>query len=277
MQPFRLFHLALGIVHLATSVLQFSIPTKYRAIVTAWSMYGPQKAYINDTVINGTISFIDNNNNTLISGNSSSSSISPVYYTHSVTVVNSDLNLVYFCAVFLLLAALDHFWTVFVKYEAYADTIKFDKHSVPRTSRWVEYSISAALMNVLIASMSGVQDVMMLIVVACLTAVMMTAGYMCEDGSNSVYPVFIGWSTFTLIWSIIFESFSGFADKAPDFVKAIMATLFVCEFLFGVVPVWTHRNIAQREYAYACLSLISKQLLAWITFAGLVNRDRDAV
>ena len=64
------------------------------------------------------------------------------------TEVLFDVQLGPLIAVFLFLAALDHFLVATVRYEWYVENLK--KHI--NYARWIEYSFSASLMIVIIAS-----------------------------------------------------------------------------------------------------------------------------
>lgn len=241
MQKTTLFfwiHLVLGLVHLATGIVQFCVPTSFRATVTI----GSRLTFDGDAVW---------------------------------TLVSDNVNPAYLSGLFLLLAAADHVYTA-ATVRSYLLTVET---GAPVPQRWMEYSVSASLMNVLIAMLCNVQDLVTLMTVAVLTALMMTAGYVDEDvRSLTRYTTLVGWVCFVWIWTIIFCQFSSTATDAPAFVWAVVFVLFVLEALFGVVSALSSGYHGQskydnRELAYAALSLFAKQSLAWIAFGGLLHRD----
>lgn len=77
-------------------------------------------------------------------------------------------------------------------------------------------------------------------------------------------------------WSIIACHFfrSTIEGDPPTFVWSIIFFLFILDFVFAVVQFLQFtrdkvmKGFLRAEFAYIMLSIVSKQLLAWINFGG---------
>ena len=182
-------------------------------------------------------------------------------------------------AAFLLLAAVDHLTLSFGRPR------RWYERNVARginPARWWEYSLSASLMVVLIAMLSGVSELVALIALFGANAAMILFGLVQEqvnlgreqvDWRPFVYGCVIGavpWIAITA--QLIVSSAEG--EGAPDFVYAIFVTLFL---LFNSFAVnmwlqyrgrgrWADPVFAERVYLF--LSLAAKSALAWQVYAG---------
>jgi hypothetical protein len=148
--------------------------------------------------------------------------------------------------------------------------------------RWVEYSLSASLMIVLIAQLTGISDIAALIALFGVNASMIFFGWLQEKYQQ---PGDGGWLPFTfgcfagivpwvaiVIYVIAPGSTSG--AEPPGFVYGIIVSLFVFFNIFAVnqwlqyKPVGRWRDYLVGERAYITLSLVAKSALAWQIFAG---------
>jgi len=187
----------------------------------------------------------------------------------------------YFSGAFLLLVAIDHFvvGTVFRKtYEHYLARGQ-------NPFRWIEYSISASVMHVQIALLSGVMDLHLLIAIFLLTATTMVFGHYQEvlsqydqgaSGKKSLFSFWIGFIPHIGNWGIIMSYFfqGVMTGDPPAFVWAIIFILFILDATFAVnqwlqqkgIGKW--KNYLYGEYVFIVLSFTAKQLLAWVNYGG---------
>lgn len=185
-----------------------------------------------------------------------------------------------FSGVFLALAALDHGLIIFFWEDVYTKMIE---SYATRTVwfRWIEYSVSASVMNMQILLLCKCSNISFLMLIALLTIVMNVTGGLAEHKSDRwLRYMVVGWLCFVAIWAIIFTFFgNNGGSSAPSFVIAIVAVLFVLESSFGIVHLAAGMTVDSlngayaREYAYAVLSLASKLSLALITYYGTKARS----
>lgn len=193
-----------------------------------------------------------------------------------------DLRFGYWVAAFFFLSSLFHFIIGTGYYRTYARNLT--QHI--NKARWIEYSLSASLMIVLIGALSGIYDASTLLLMFGLTAVMNLCGLVMERQNRDNDQV--DWTSFwvgslagILPWAAIFIYFLGAASEAnnaiPTFVYWIYVSIFAF-FMSFAVNMWLQykrvgpwRNYLYGEGAYILLSLIAKSLLAWQIFAGTLR------
>ncbi len=190
----------------------------------------------------------------------------------------------YAVAFFLLLAAVDHLLMaapgVWEWYRSnLADRINY--------ARWTEYSISASVMIVLIAMVTGVSDVGAVIAIFGVNASMILLGLLREmmnhrrgeDEPANWLPFIFGSIAGIVPWIVVAIQVAGAEDKAtgegiPTFVYGIIVSLFVLFNSFAINMVLQYAKVGRwRDYifgekAYIVLSLTAKTLLAWQVFAN---------
>lgn len=159
--------------------------------------------------------------------------------------------------------------------------------------RWQEYSITASLMTWVVLAVSGVTNVMTLVVVGVVcNVVLQIFGHMMEiynppeRKSISWWPTYSGWLLFMGQWIVIFAYFfAGVTSprplgvaSVPWFVYTIVIGLFFQFSLFGAVQLahfygWPRfmRDYYYVEVAYGVLSLVSKLWLNWTLLAGTIQ------
>jgi hypothetical protein len=174
--------------------------------------------------------------------------------------------------------------------------------------RWLEYSLSASVMLVIVAALCGLASLYDMLWVSANTFAVMWFGYAVETARNQRSQVIFyvaACVTHTLVWVPIVIAFELGTNKsdAPPEVKAIvycMVALFSC---FGVVPFFQFRlwevfrrqgngyavldkdeqmnaqntRNRQAEYTYIALSLAAKLVLTWLVYAGVFMRDRFGI
>jgi hypothetical protein len=178
-------------------------------------------------------------------------------------------------ALFLGLAALDHLLTATALRRRYDDDLRAGINRF----RWVEYSVSATLMIVLIALYTGIDGISALIGIAGANVAMILFGWLQESGNPpgrptvTMKPFWFGCVAGAAPWVAIGYNLLA-AEEVPGFVVGIFVSLFLFFNSFAVnqwlqyrqVGPW--RSYAFGEKAYLVLSLVAKSALAWQIFAG---------
>jgi hypothetical protein len=145
-------------------------------------------------------------------------------------------------------------------------------------ARWIEYSLSASVMIVLIAMLTGIGDVAALVALFGVNASMIFFGlvqeHTAEPGEGSLLPFWLGCIAGAVPWiaiGIYFVS-PGSTANPPGFVYGIFISLFIFFNVFAL-NMWLQyrrigpwRNYLFGEGAYVLLSLTAKSALAWQVF-----------
>ena len=148
--------------------------------------------------------------------------------------------------------------------------------------RWVEYSISASIMIVLIAQIVGISDVAALLAIFGTNVSMILFGWLQEryeePGSGGWLPFTFGCVAGIVPWVAImiylFTAGSPNPVEPPGFVYGIFVSLFILFNIFALNQWLQYRRLGRwsdylvGERAYITLSLVAKSLLAWQVFAG---------
>lgn len=168
-------------------------------------------------------------------------------------------------AAFLLLAAVDHLLTATVLRRTYDD----DLRAGISPSRWVEYSVSATLMVILIALHTGTSGISALIGIAGANVAMILFGWQQESANPpgrstvTMKPLWFGCVAGAAPWVAIAYNVVA-AEQVPGFMMGVFVTLFVFFTSFALnqwlryrqVGPW--RSYAFGEKAYLVLSLVAK-------------------
>lgn len=149
------------------------------------------------------------------------------------------------------------------------------------TARWIEYSVSASIMIVLIAQLTGIWDLAALGAIFGVNTSMILFGLVMERRED---PETADWTPFwsgtfagLVPWAILGYYILAAGDGVPRFVYVIYLVQFVLFFSFAVNMWLQYRQIGRwrdylhGEYAYTILSLIAKSLLAWLVFANVLR------
>ncbi|MGZ8178997.1 heliorhodopsin HeR [Williamsia sp. SKLECPSW1] len=179
-------------------------------------------------------------------------------------------------AVFLALAAIDHLVTATVGRRLYEADLR---RGINRF-RWIEYSVSASIMIVLIAFYFGVTNIDAVIAVFGANVAMIFFGWLQERENppgrehTTMLPFWFGTVAGVVPWIVIVVNFVGAGSGVPGFVVGIFVSLLVFFSTFAVNQWLQYRQIGPwRSYAfgektYLVLSLVAKSLLAWQIFGG---------
>jgi len=184
-------------------------------------------------------------------------------------------------AVFALLSAGAHLAVAIPGWRWYTASLRRGTNP----ARWIEYSLSASLMIVLIAMLVGIYDIAALIALAGVNAAMILFGWAMEvhnrdrrelGGGNAT----VSWHAFAfgcvagaVPWIAIGVYLIG-APDVPGFVYGIFASLFVFFNVFAINMVLEYRRVGPwrrvlfSERAYILLSLTAKLALTWQVFSG---------
>ena len=177
-------------------------------------------------------------------------------------------------AVFLGLAAVDHLLTGTVARGRYERDLQRGLNRF----RWVEYSFSATLMVLLVATYSGITGISALIGIAGANVAMVLFGWLQElmppgRATTTMLPFWMGSLVGLTPWVAISANLAG-SDTVPGFVYGIFVSLFVFFASFAVNQWLQFRRIGRwadpafAERGYLVLSLAAKSALAWQVFAG---------
>jgi hypothetical protein len=194
-----------------------------------------------------------------------------------------DIRLGPLVASFLFMSALAHFLIGSVVYKKY---VKGLKHGINRF-RWYEYMISASVMIIAIAMLTGIYDMGTLILIFFMNAGMIVFGLLMEEWNLEKKkvdwkPFIIGCIAGAVPWVVIAIHLLGAGGGdggPPDFVYYIYVSIFVFFNLFAInmflqyKKIWKWKDYLFGERMYIILSLVAKSLLAWQVFAGTLRPD----
>jgi hypothetical protein len=241
----RIYNLAVGAVHLVQAIIVFALSNEFSLPVTASFLAGPPGSDL------------------------------------SAPEVLFEIPIGLAVGFFLLLAALDH---LLMAAPGVSDWYNRNLQRNINYARWWEYSISASVMIVLIALITGVSDIGALIAIFGVNTAMIFFGLDMEilnrdrDRVNWT-PFLLGSAVGLVPWIVIVYQFIGAANRAPDpgvpgFVIGIIVSLFVLFNSFAINMILQYKKVGPwRDYLfgekmYIILSLTAKTLLAWQIFAN---------
>ena len=179
---------------------------------------------------------------------------------------------------FLALSALAHLLVCTAWWQRYVADLGRQRNP----ARWVEYSLSASLMIVLIAQLVGISDVAALVALFGVNVAMILFGWLQEryerPGSGGWLPFGFGCVAGVVPWLAItiylLSPGSTSSASPPGFVYGIFVSLFVFFNVFALNQ-WLQYRARGRwqdylfgEKVYIVLSLTAKSALAWQIFAG---------
>ena len=243
----KIFNLVMGIFHLIQGILMVALSNDFELPVTR-----------------GFLDF-----------NVATQTLEPAYETMF------DVRLGLLVASFLFMSAFAHLLIGTTLYKKYVKDLKKGKNRY----RWYEYSISASVMIVAIAMLTGIYDIGTLILIFFSNAFMIIFGLQMETHNQGKKK--LDWTPFqfgcvagAIPWVVIgihlFGAGGGDAGP-PDFVYYIYLSIaiFFNSFAFNMVlqykKVGKWMDYLYGERAYIILSLVAKSALAWQVFAGTLR------
>lgn len=147
-------------------------------------------------------------------------------------------------------------------------------------ARWIEYAVSASVMVVLIAMLTGIADVAALVAIFGVNAAMVLFGLLMEHYEQPGTPNWLAFWCGCLAGAVpwiaigIYLWGPGVTATPPGFVYAIFVSLFIFFNSFAINMVLQYKRAGPwRDYlfgetVYVLLSLTAKSALAWQVFAG---------
>lgn len=186
-------------------------------------------------------------------------------------------------ALFFLLSAVAHFAVAF-PFRAW-----YERHLArgQNPARWIEYSLSSSVMIVVIASLTGIQEIGTLIAIFGANAGMILFGWSMEAANEGrerpqwlhyIFGCIMGIIPWLVIGAALFTAATvPGAASIPTFVFIIFISLFISFNVFAITMVLQYGKIGRwRDYLYGertymLMSLIAKSLLAWQVFSGTLR------
>jgi hypothetical protein len=164
--------------------------------------------------------------------------------------------------------------------------------------RFVEYAISASIMLVCIALLTGVRNENEIISIAVLCTVCQLVGMIAEISQNRMVRIIAhatGWLSLMVSYGIIWLYYGianyqgGLMDpprSAPDIVHVVVIVLFLLFNSFGAIQLtqlccrsgrwWTY-VAKESELSYVFLSLVAKTLLGWLIYSNVLVMARECL
>ena len=191
-----------------------------------------------------------------------------------------DLTFKYGVAAFLLLAAVDH---LLVAAPRVVEWYESNLRRGTNVARWLEYSVSASVMVVLIAMLPGITNLYALLGLFAVNAATILFGWLMER-ANPPGRTTTDWLPFTfgcfaglvpwlaIVIALVVSSTEG--EGPPGFVYGIFVSLFVFFNGFALNQWLQYRRKGRYsdhlfgERVYILLSLLAKSALAWQVYAG---------
>ena len=192
-------------------------------------------------------------------------------------------------AIFLFLAAGDH---LLMAAPRFRDWYEANLLRGVNYARWIEYSVSASIMILLIALLNGINNLYALMAIFGVNAAMILFGLVMEQVNRdretvNWWPFILGcivgivpWIAITVALvtaatdSTMVNGVPANAEGVPTFVYAIVISLFLLFNCFAVNQWLQYRGRGRfadhlhAEKVYLVLSLVAKSALAWQIFAG---------
>ena len=186
-------------------------------------------------------------------------------------------------ALFFLLSAVAHFSVALPARRWYEGRLARGQNP----ARWIEYSFSSSVMIVVIAALSGIQEIGTLVAIFGVNAAMILFGWSMEaanegrDRPQWLHYIF-GCIAGIVPWIVIATALGTAATEPgaapiPGFVIAIFVSLFISFNIFAFNMVLQYRKVGRwqdylyGERVYMLLSLVAKTILAWQVFAGTLR------
>jgi hypothetical protein len=181
-----------------------------------------------------------------------------------------DVRIGFAIGLFLALAAIDHLVTATVGRSTYENDLRAGINRF----RWVEYSISATIMILLIGFYSGITNITAVVAVIGANVAMILFGWIQERmnppgrETTTMMPFWFGTIAGIAPWVGILIQIVG-SETVPGFVYGIVIVQFVLFFSFGLNQWLQYKSIGKwtdyiyGEKVYLVLSLAAKSLLAW--------------
>lgn len=192
------------------------------------------------------------------------------------------IELKYLIVGYFFITALSHLLVATVLYRQYQENILRRHHS----HRWVEYSLSLALMTVCLLLVSGIQLATTLIAVIALSIIIGISGNIMESINRkpdkiNFWPLILGSIAGLTPWLIILLQGSWLASKELIWPTLSLLTTYGIVFVtFSLFPLLMYLSIKQigiwksyinTEVTYIAFGLLAKSVLAWMLCFSLLR------
>jgi Heliorhodopsin len=192
-----------------------------------------------------------------------------------------DINLAYLVAAFFFLSAAAHLIIATVYRKNYEKNLSTGINK----ARWFEYGISASVMMVAIAMLTGVYDLSSLLMIFGLIAIMNLMGLVMEVHNQTTKKTnwlsfIIGCKAGIIPWLVVAIYVLGartYGSGVPGFVYWIYLSMFIFFSCFALNMYLQYKKVGKwadylyGERVYMILSLVAKSLLAWQVFFGTLR------
>lgn len=192
-----------------------------------------------------------------------------------------DINMVVIVAVFLLISAVFHGLIATYAKSKYEQQVS---HGVNKL-RWIDYGLSASVMLVAVAMISGVYDLASLMMIFVLVVLLHVFGYFLETQKsaavearrNSLKGLLVAGGTVWLAIAIYVKAAVIYGVGLPRYVYYIDGSIFVITLGLAFNTYKSFKRTGRwsdylyGEQAYMLLSMIAKSALAWQIYAGLLR------
>lgn len=191
----------------------------------------------------------------------------------------ADINLAYLMAAFFFISAIAHLIIATVYRNTYEANLKLGINK----ARWFEYSLSASIMMVAIAMLSGVYDLSSLLMIFMLDVVMNLTGLIMEVHNQTTKKInwlsyIVGCIAGIVPWIVfgiyVYGARVYGSGQIPSFVYWIYLSMFIFFSSFAVNMFLQYKKTGKwadylyGERVYMILSLVAKSALAWQVFFG---------
>lgn len=206
---------------------------------------------------------------------------------------HSQVNIHWFIILFILVTVVAH---VYYSRLSFIHNVLINQYN---EYRFLEYSISATLMMLIIAILDGTRTIASLIAVATLTVICMWSGAISEySGITSTrgfqnpisrFSFAMGWVSLTTAWTIVGIDFWNATRRsipdesdaqAPGWLTAIFVSQLIFFSCFGLVAFvqrrWGIGYHDRIEQAYTALSFLAKATLVILVTSGLWGADQSS-
>jgi hypothetical protein len=186
-------------------------------------------------------------------------------------------------AIFFLMSSIAHFMVAFPARGWYERSLARGQNP----ARWIEYAFSSGVMIVIIAGLTGIQEIGTLIAIFGVNAAMNLFGWSMEAANEGrerpqwlhfVFGCIAGIVPWIVIGiALLTSATEPGAEPIPAFVIAIFVSLFISFNVFAINMVLQYAKVGRwRDYlygerAYMLFSLIAKTLLAWQVWLGTLQ------
>ncbi len=172
-------------------------------------------------------------------------------------------------------AAANHGLSATLLWRTYATELRNGRNRI----RWAEYAVSAPILILLVALVTGVTDVSSLVVIGAATLVMIVCGWMQEAlnppgrRTTTMVPFWSGVLASAVPWTIVAVQMIGTSGD-HEFGLSVFLSLFILWASFGVNQWLQFRQVGPwsdylyGEQTYLVLSLVAKSALAWQIVTG---------